>query len=222
MNQRSKTGLEVSMAALIGLIAVVFLLQQGMIGLRGSMAPEGNLFKWMVIANQLVSIFLPVIMFIALFRLPWKDALGLYKPPLIRTSLAVAAGFALIYGINAVLPRLIPPTPVYTKPSASIVAYNNVWELLLVILTISIAAPLADEFFFRGLLLRGFMAKYGTVAAILIVGCLTALFHTLEPFKLVHSFLMSVLFASAVVWSGSLWTSIILHGLHNSLSLLSS
>jgi membrane protease YdiL (CAAX protease family) len=222
MNQPSKNCLEVSTAALIGLIVVLFLLQQGMIGLRDYIAPEGNLFKWMVIANQVVSIFLPVVMFIALFRLPWKDALGLYKPPLVKTFLAVAAGFVLIYGINSVLPRLIPPTPVYTKPSASIIAYNNVWELLLVVLTISIAAPLADEFFFRGLLLRGFMAKYGTVAAILIVGCLTALFHTFEPFKLVHSFLMSVLFASAVVWSGSLWTSIILHALHNSLSLLSS
>jgi hypothetical protein len=176
----------------------------------------------MVIANQILSILLPVLSFIVFFRLPWKDALGLYRPPLLKTLVAVVGGFVLIYAINSILPRLIPPTPVYTGTTSSILAYGNAWDFLLVVLTISIIAPLADEFFFRGILLRGFMTKYGNVVAILLVGILTALFHTLEPFKLVHSFLMGVLFASAVVWSGSLWTGIILHSLHNSLSLLSS
>jgi membrane protease YdiL (CAAX protease family) len=128
----------------------------------------------------------------------------------------------LIYAVNSLLPRLIPPTPVYTGTTSSILQYDNAWDFLLVVSAISIVAPLADELFFRGILLRGFMAKYGSVAAILIVGVLTALFHTLEPFKLVHSFLMGVLFASAVVWTNSVWTSLILHSLHNSLSLLSS
>ena len=219
---QGKNRIDVSLAAIIGLVAVVFLLQQGMLGLRNYLAPEGYLFKWMVIANQVVSILLPVLLFIAIFRLPWKDALGLYTPPLVKTLFGVLGGFLLIYAINSTLPRLIPPTPVYTQTSSSIVAYGNIWELLLVVLTVSIAAPFADEFFFRGLLLRGFMAKYGSLAAILIVGALTALFHTLEPFKLVHAFLMSLLFASAVLWTGSLWTSIMLHCLHNSLSLLSS
>lgn len=221
MNSRQKKGIDVSLIALFGLIVAVYLLQQGMMGLRGYLAPVGNAFKWMVIANQVLSIFLPVLLFIIVLHLPWKDALGLHRPPLIKTLVAVVGGFFLIYAINSILPRLIPPTPVYTGTTSSIIDYSNAWEFLLVVLTISIVAPLADEFLFRGILLRGFVAKYGKVVAILVVGVLTALFHTLEPFKLVHSFLMSVLFASSVVWTGSLWTSIILHSLHNSLSLLS-
>ena len=222
VKEDQRKGIEVSLLALCGLIVTVFLLQQGMMSLRSYLAPEGNAFKWMVIANQVVSILLPVVAFIVLFRLPWKDALGLYKPPLVRILIAVAGGFVLIYAINSILPRLMPPTPVYTGTSNSILEYHNAGDFLIVVLTISIVAPVADEFFFRGILLRGFMARYGNVAAILIVGVLTALFHTLEPFKLVHSFLMSVLCASSVVWTGSLWTSLILHSLHNSLSLLSS
>jgi len=211
---------DVSLVALLGLIVIVFLLQQGMLGLRSYVAPDGSLLNWMVIANQVVSILLPAGLFIALFRLPWKNALGLFRPPLIKTLVSVVGGFVLIFAINSVLPRLIPPTPAYTETTSSIIAYSDVWDFLLVVLTISVVAPMADEFLFRGLVLRGLMAKYGNVAAVLLVGVLTALFHTLEPFKLVHSFLMSVLFASAVVWSGSLWTSILLHSLHNSLSLL--
>jgi membrane protease YdiL (CAAX protease family) len=220
MKDNQSRGIEVSLVALFGLIVVVFLLQQVMTGLRHYLSPEGSLLKWMVIANQVVSILLPVLSFIAIFRLPGRDALGLYKPPLVKTLIAVAGGFVLIYAVNAVLPRLMPPTQAYTDTSSSIVAYGSVWELLLVVLTISIVAPLADELFFRGLVLRSFMTRYGKVLAVLMVGVLTALFHTLEPFKLLHSFLMGVLFASAVVWTRSLWTSIILHSLHNSLSLL--
>lgn len=222
MKNNQKNKVDIPLVALLGLVVVVFLLQQAMTGLREDLGPEGTIFKWWVIANQVVSILLPVVLFIAVFRLPWKVALGLFRPPPLRTAVAVAGGFILIYAINSVLPKIIPPTPVYTDTSSSIVAHSNIGELLLVVLTISIVAPLADEFFFRGLILQSFMAKYGETAAILMVGVLTALFHTLEPFKLVHSFAMSVLFASAVVWTGSLWTSIILHSLHNSLSLLAS
>lgn len=220
MKDNQSRGIEVSLVALFGLIVVVFLLQQVMTGLREYLSPEGSLLKCMVIANQLVSILLPVLSFITVFRLPGRDALGLYKPPLLKTLIAVAGGFVLIYAVNSVLPRLVPPTQVYTDTSSSIVAYGSVWELLLVVLTISIVAPLADELFFRGLVLRSFMTRYGKVLAVLMVGFLTALFHTLEPFKLLHSFLMGVLFASAVVWTRSLWTSVVLHSLHNSLSLL--
>jgi membrane protease YdiL (CAAX protease family) len=101
----------------------------------------------------------------------------------------------------------------------SIVAYDDVWGLLLTLFTISVAAPLADELFFRGILLQTWRVKYGKLVAVVAVGILTALFHSVEPFKLTHSFIMSTLFASSVLWTGSVWTSIILHGLHNALSL---
>jgi membrane protease YdiL (CAAX protease family) len=103
----------------------------------------------------------PLLAFVVFLRLPRKEALGLYRPPLIKTLVAVVGGFVLIYAVNSILPRLIPPTPVYTGTTSSIIDYSNAWEFLLVVLTISIVAPLADELFFRGILLRGFMANTG-------------------------------------------------------------
>jgi len=122
--------------------------------------------------------------------------------------------------INLTLPRLIPPSQAFTESTASIVAYDNLGGLLLTILAVSIVAPLADELFFRGIILRSLMARFGTLGAILIVAALTAIFHKLEPLKLTHSFIMGMIFAAAVVWTRSVYTSLILHGIHNSLSLL--
>lgn len=220
MTRKTRKLNEISNLSLIGLIIVIYLLQQGMMWLRQAIEPQGVAFKWMVAANQLVSILLPVILFVLILRLPWKQALGLAKPPWIKTAVAVVLGIVLIYGINSFLPRIIPPTPTYTDMSNSIVAYDDVWGLLLTIFTISVAAPLADELFFRGILLQTWRVKYGKLVAVVAVGILTALFHSFEPFKLTHSFIMSTIFASSVLWTGSVWTSIILHGLHNALSLI--
>ncbi|UCG89115.1 MAG: CPBP family intramembrane metalloprotease [Gemmatimonadota bacterium] len=220
MNDSQNSVARVPLVALLGLIVVVFLLQQVMLGVRERVVLEGNQFKWMVVANQVISILLPVVLFIAVLRLRWKNSLGLFKPPWVKMLVAIASGFVLIYAVNTILPTIIPPGPVYTEATSPILAFVGVWGLLLTVFTISVVAPLADELLFRGLVLRVLLAKYGPVAAVLLVGTLTALFHTLEPFKLVHSFLMGVLFACAVVWTGSLWTSIALHALHNSLAFL--
>ncbi len=210
----------VPLLALLALVVVVYLLQQLMLGTRQALAPEGNWLKWMVLANQIISILLPVLIFVWLNRLPWKETLGFHRPPFLKTAIAVFGGIVLIYGVNAVLPRIVPPTPVYSDMAGSIVSYSNVPEFLLMLLTIAVAAPFADELFFRGLLLYSLKQRYGRVIAIVAVGVLTALFHTFEPFKLTHSFVMAVIFSSAVIWTGSVWTSIILHALHNCLSLI--
>jgi membrane protease YdiL (CAAX protease family) len=206
--------------AVLALVVVVYILQQLLLGARQSLAPDGNWLKVMVLANQLVSILLPVLAFVYFTRLPWTETLGLFKPPLRKTVIAVSGGIVLIYGVNAILPRIVPPTPVYSNMAGSIVSYSNAPEFLLMLLTIAVAAPLADELFFRGLLLHSLKARYGRIIAIVAVGALTALFHTFEPFKLTHSFIMAVIFSSAVVWTGSVWTSIILHVVHNGLSLI--
>jgi membrane protease YdiL (CAAX protease family) len=187
------------------LIALVYGLQAGILHLVRLWSPEGNWLKAAIIAQQIICILLPIIVFIVIRRLPAQDALGAYKPIWYRTVIAVVGGFLLMITINLTLPRL---------------AYDTLPGLLLTILAISIVAPLADELFFRGIILRGLMARCGTLGAILIVAALTALFHKLEPLKLTHSFIMGLIFAVSVVWTRSVYTSLILHGIHNSLSLL--
>jgi len=218
MNAEDKK--RVPLWALCLLVIIIYLIQFGMLNLRKWLVPEGNLFKLWILANQIVSIFLPVILFIIIFRLPFRKSLGLNSPPLGKAIIAVLIGFAAIFGVDYILPRLIEPSQQYASTTTSIVTFNNIPEFLLTILLIAIIAPMADEFFFRGLLLQDLMGRWGKIAAILITAALTALFHTLEPFKLMHAFIMGVIFASLVIWTRSLYTSLILHCFNNLLSLL--
>jgi membrane protease YdiL (CAAX protease family) len=209
-----------SLVRLAILVITVYLLQKGLIEVIGTWAPEGNLLKVCIIIQQTVGILAPVALFVMLLQLPVRAAVGLYRPRWHRLVIAVAAGFLLISIINLLLPQIIQPSPGYTSATGSIAAYDDLPGLLLTLATVSIVAAAADEFFFRGVVLRGLMARYGKLAAILVTAILTAVFHTLEPFKLTHSFIMGVVFASSVIWTGSVYTSFILHGLHNSLALL--
>lgn len=208
------------LVALVVLVVVVFLLQKGVGVAKGRIEPEWNLLKLIVIIQNLVATLLPVLLLVYILRLAPVEALGLHAPPLGKTIVAVVVGLVLIVIVNLILPYLLRPTPEFLQANQSIVAYRNVPELLLSLFTISIVASVADELFFRGLILQGLIGNYGKLAAVLITAVLTALFHTLEPFKLAHSFCMGVIFAASVVSTGSVYTSIILHGLHNALALL--
>ncbi|MFQ6114783.1 MAG: lysostaphin resistance A-like protein, partial [bacterium] len=77
-----------------------------------------------------------------------------------------------------------------------------------------------DELLFQGFMLRAFSVRYGEVVAMLVTALATALFHTWEPFKFGHAFVMGIIFATAVLWSRSVVASILLHALLNSLALL--
>ena len=81
-------------------------------------------------------------------------------------------------------------------------------------------APLADELLFRGFLLRAWSVRYGAVARILLTAVAIALFHTWQPFKLGYAFVMGIIFATAVLWSRSVVTGILLHASLNAMALL--
>ena len=182
--------------------------------------PVGNFLKLAVIARLVLSILFPLFLYLKIRKLSARIFLGLYLPPPVKCLLAVIGGFVTILGINFLLPRLIPPSPQLVHVSQSLTAYGNSGEFLLSFLTVVIFASVTDELFFRGLLLRTLMIRYGKYAAIFTTAMLTALFHTLEPFKLIHAFLMGLIFATAVIWTNSVYTAIILHSLHNALALL--
>ena len=219
-NNLTATMKQASLLSLVILVIVVFLLQRGISETTESIALEGNTLKLMVITRLIVSILLPVLLFLTIFRLPVRHTLGLYPSPWIRTSFAVILGFVLIFTVNMVLPFVVQPSQKLAEESSSIAAYGNLSELLLSFLTVSIFASIVDELFFRGIILRSVMKRYGKVLAIVVTAVLTALFHKFEPFKLTHAFIMGLIFATSVVWTNSVYTSIILHSLHNSLALL--
>lgn len=93
-------------------------------------------------------------------------------------------------------------------------------DLLILITAVGLAAPVAEEFFFRGVLQRGLMKKdqqsgwLTPTAAIVSTGFIFSAFH-LDPVGLVARWELGVLFGYLAWRTGSIWPGIGAHAANN-------
>lgn len=83
----------------------------------------------------------------------------------------------------------------------------------------AIIAPIVEEMTFRGLLYQWLRSRAGIVVAVVVTAALFAAAHRILPLFPAF-FLISVIFALAFEWSQSLWVTIALHMLQNSLAII--
>jgi membrane protease YdiL (CAAX protease family) len=86
------------------------------------------------------------------------------------------------------------------------------WFLFL--LPVVVVAPVAEELFFRGLLLRGYLARYSVTTAVWVSALLFALFH-LNPWQAIVALPLGVAYAWLVLHTGSVLPSMLSHAMVN-------
>lgn len=86
---------------------------------------------------------------------------------------------------------------------------------LIFFICISLIAPLAEELFFRGWMLRGFLANYSAAKSIWLTAVIFALFH-LNPWQAAVALPLGLLFGWLVLRTGSLAPGMIGHFMVNS------
>lgn len=77
-----------------------------------------------------------------------------------------------------------------------------------------IVAPLAEELLFRGLVLRQIRQRVGAFPALLLSSVLFAAMHG-DPAQMLTYSVLGAGFGLGYLWSGSLWTPVIMHALWN-------
>lgn len=88
-----------------------------------------------------------------------------------------------------------------------------------VFLIVAIAPPVMEELAFRGVVLGSLQEVLERRDAVLVSAALFMILH-LMPLSFPHLFVMGLLLAYLRLWSGSLYPCMLLHGVHNSLVLL--
>jgi membrane protease YdiL (CAAX protease family) len=96
-------------------------------------------------------------------------------------------------------------------------------QLITTFISLVVLPPIAEELFFRGFLFTSFRFRMGVVASVLLTSTLFAVPHLLEsaqPGSLlwvggIDTFTLSVVLCVLREKTGSLWSSIIVHGLKN-------
>jgi hypothetical protein len=150
------------------------------------------------------------------------DYTGLRFPGLAPAAFGLLLGtvnfFAVVVPLQYLSQSLFPKSWQDIYDVASLFHGQSRVELVLIVAGVSIAAPLFEEFFFRGIFLRGLMAPGGVpTRAIVISAVIFSAFH-LDPVGFLARVELGLLFGLLLVRTGSLWPCILAHAANNAVS----
>ncbi len=97
---------------------------------------------------------------------------------------------------------------------------SSAGSLVAALLIIGLMAPLTEELLFRGCLQRLFGTRVNIHVAVWTAAAVFSLAHV-DPSGFFPRLLLGACFGYAMVWSGSVWTSVGLHAVNNGLAVVS-
>ena len=152
-------------------------------------------------------------------RQSFSDYLGLRWPSRgeVISGLAILAAFQLaVFLFRLALAQPIPAFMTETYGSAKADG-----TLTLYVVGMCIAAPIMEEFLFRGFVLRGWSQSFlGPVGAVALSSLVWAAMHTqYNLFYMFWIFTFGILLGTLRLRTGSTWLTLMLHALHNLLAI---
>jgi hypothetical protein len=92
-------------------------------------------------------------------------------------------------------------------------------SIVITVLLVGIAGPIAEEIFFRGFVFTGLFKRFGTRRALFFSSLLFGLFH-IDPGAIVPTFVLGLALGWVYLKTGSIWPAMFAHGLHNTVAVL--
>jgi len=149
------------------------------------------------------------------YRLRWS-ALG-FRPLAIDRAWVIAATVLCMFAIvvvYTVIVQLVGADKLLPQSSLQGDIFDNRALVVIAGIAAILAAPFAEETFFRGFLFPGLVKRLGIFGAALASGFLFSLAHA-QPTTLIPFTLIGMLLAWCYFYTGSLWTSIGAHLVFN-------
>ena len=116
------------------------------------------------------------------------------------------------------LTKIMPEAPQWFEDAMSSIIDAPTW---LTILSVSIFAPLFEEWLCRGLVLRGLLQKKSPAAAIALSALFFAVLH-MNPWQAVPAFILGLLFGYVYYKTGSLKLTMLMHCVNNTFAVIFS
>ena len=137
--------------------------------------------------------------------------LGGFWMSLIAITATLAAAF-VCDGMG----KILPPTPEWFENAMEKIMDAPVWITLI---SVSIFAPLFEEWLCRGLVLRGLLQKTSPVSAILVSSVFFAVLH-MNPWQALGAFVLGALFGYFYYKTGSLKLTMLMHCVNNTMAVV--
>ena len=113
---------------------------------------------------------------------------------------------------------ILPDMPAYLEEALKSLTNGPLWASLL---SVSIFAPLFEEWLCRGLVLRGLMNKMNPAGAICISAAFFAILH-MNPWQAIPAFILGLLFGYVYYRTGSLKLTMLMHCVNNTMATIFS
>ncbi len=164
---------------------------------------------------------LPLFTLCALHRLPTQELLGLRRveSSLLLFAIAIAlANFGVAGALQSLTEHLLPEHLISPFDYGALLA-GTAFEQGAVILSIFVAAPVAEELLFRGYLQSIFRARGGALFAVLLCALLFSAIH-FELSGSIARIELGLIFGLLALWSRSIWPAIVAHATNNGTAIL--
>ena len=139
--------------------------------------------------------------------------LGIAKMSLIVSGMTIATAIAA-----EPISSLLPETPEWFEQIMQGMTGGN---FILSFITVSLFAPLFEEWLCRGVVLRGLLTKMRPAGAIAISAAFFAILH-MNPWQALPAFLLGVVFGYVYYRTGSLKMTMLMHFVNNTMALILS
>jgi hypothetical protein len=152
------------------------------------------------------------------YRLRW-GALG-FRPLVLDRAWVIAAtvvGMFVTVGVYAAIVQLVGAEDLLPQSTLEGDVFDNRALVVMAGILAVLAAPVAEETFFRGFLFGGLVKRLGIFGAALASGFLFSLAHA-QPTTLIPFTFIGIVLAWSYVYTGSIWTNIGAHLIFNLIS----
>lgn len=232
--------------AFISLFAI-FLLYQGMGGIITILILGGDITKadpamlrLLTIAGQMLFILLPTLL---ISKLVYEDVTALIRfrfPPLKELGLFFL-GFLLILPIiqnltyiqtwlieniakssgtvKQVKDFFDSMDKIVGDSQTNLFSIKSIFDIIIIIVSVSITPAICEEFFFRGLIQRSFELKWKPVTAIIVSSIFFSLYH-FSPYGLIPLFILSVFLGYSAYKTNSILVPVFIHFANNFIMII--
>jgi membrane protease YdiL (CAAX protease family) len=176
----------------------------------------GGLHASGLLLGALAGVVAPLLALVRATGLRAGAGLGLHRPTFGEVGIAAAIVFVAlgpIYALSAASRQLFPPAPEEFEMFAELIPTGG-GSLVLGLLAVAVAKPLAEELLFRGLVLGALARWLGPASAVGGSAVIFALVHG-SPWMVAPIVLLGACLGLVVWWTGSLTPAWIGHGLFN-------
>lgn len=210
-------------------VLAILLLSVGMAGLLvllGGSNPAALVAAHPVVASALLGGMVYAVFFLVIYlRLVRRSGVGWHgigfrQPPLLLLTLTPLIAIGQLAAVAATNILLVSLVGEFENPQIEAITGGQGFSWLNFLLTLLLAggiAPLVEETIFRGLIYGWLRAHMPIVVAVVISAAIFSAAHVI-PLLFPALFVVGIILAVVYEYSGSLWTSILLHSIQNTLA----